>query len=119
MMAHDSKDLYLETIYNLLNERDGVHAVDVAKELDYSKASVSRALKNLTALGYITIDEHNHIQLTPTGMQIAVDVILKHKLIKKMLIETLGMNEDDAERDACVIEHVVSDELFIALKSKY
>lgn len=119
MKKHNSTELYIETIYNLTNNDDEIHAVDVAKELSYSKASVSRALKLLVEKELLIIDENNHLFLSRKGKKLAEDVILKHQLIKRFLKENLEITNKTAEEDACIMEHVISDKLFKALKKKY
>lgn len=116
MKHSESTEMYLETILLLKKKNADVHAIDVAAELDYSRASVSRAMKRLEEKGYIEI-VHNVINFTASGEKTATDVYERHRAIKKLLI-MLGADEALAERDACRIEHVVSPEL-MALIKKY
>ena len=114
MKHNESVEMYLETILLLKNKNSEVHAVDVAAELDYSRASVSRAMKRLEDKGYIEV-VRNVINFTPDGELLAKNVYERHHTIKKMLL-LLGADEELAERDACRIEHAVSPELMDLIK---
>ena len=114
MKHNESVEMYLETILLLKNKNSEVHAVDVAAELDYSRASVSRAMKRLEDKVYIEV-VRNVINFTPDGELLAKNVYERHHTIKKMLL-LLGADEELAERDACRIEHAVSPELMELIK---
>ena len=114
MKHNESTEMYLETILLLKNKNSEVHAVDIAAELDYSRASVSRAMKRLEDKGYIEV-VRNVINFTPDGELLAKNVYERHHTIKKMLL-LLGADEELAERDACKIEHAVSPELMDLIK---
>ncbi|MBQ8419536.1 MAG: metal-dependent transcriptional regulator [Clostridia bacterium] len=114
MKHNESVEMYLETILLLKNKNSEVHAVDVAAELDYSRASVSRAMKRLEDKGYIEV-VRNVIKFTPDGELLAKNVYERHYTIKKILL-LLGADEELAERDACRIEHAVSPELMELIK---
>lgn len=114
MTHNESTEMYLETILLLKKKNADVHAIDVAVELDYSRASVSRAMKRLEEKGYIEI-VYNVINFTPLGEKMATDVYERHRAIKKLL-RVLGADEALAEQDACRIEHVVSPELMELIK---
>ncbi|HIZ43215.1 MAG TPA: metal-dependent transcriptional regulator [Firmicutes bacterium] len=115
MKTHESAENYLETILILSHRKPEVHSIDIANELDFSKPSVSVAMKNLRQKGYITIDAENHIHLTPSGLEIAETIYERHTLISEWLIR-LGVSEKTAVEDACRIEHVISAESFAAIK---
>ena len=121
MKIHESAENYLETIL-MLKERNGnVRAIDIANELEFSKPSVSVAMKNLRTNGYIQVDDSGSINLLPEGEKIAREVYEKHTLLTQYLIN-LGVPAEIAAEDACRIEHVISRESFEALKahaSKY
>lgn len=118
MKIHESAEDYLEAIL-IINERKGsVRSIDIANELEYSKPSVSVAMKNLRASGCITMDKDGYITLTPKGKEIADTVYERHKFITEGLIK-LGVNPKTAAEDACRIEHVISPESFKALKDHY
>ena len=101
----------------MLKQRNGnVRAIDIANELEFSKPSVSVAMKNLRTNGYIQVDDSGNISLLPDGEKIARDVYEKHTLLTRYLI-ALGVPGEIAAEDACRIEHVISKESFEALKA--
>ncbi len=116
MKIQESAENYLETILMLSHKGPYVRSIDIANELSYSKPSVSVAMKNLRANGYIEIDSEGHISLTGSGREIAETMFERHTLISQWLIY-LGVDEKTALEDACRIEHVVSAESFKAIKN--
>lgn len=115
MKVKESAENYLETILVLSKSLNGVHAIDIAGELGYSKPSVSIAMKRLRENGYITIDEFQHISLTEQGLAIAERMYDRHRLLRELLVR-LGVSEATAEHDACKIEHVLSEETFSCIQ---
>ena len=111
----ESAENYLETILILQQKNGEVHSVDIAAYLEFSKPSVSVAMKNLRELGCITVDGEGHISLTEEGRKIAERVYERHTLFTELLVG-LGVDEETAMADACRIEHVVSEETFQAIK---
>ena len=107
---------YLETILMLSQTGDLVRSIDVANELEYSKPTISIAMKNLRASGYIVVDEGGYITLTDSGREIAQKIYDRHKLISDWLI-FLGVGRETAVKDACKMEHDLSEESFNALRS--
>ena len=111
MKILESAENYLETIL-ILRERNGsVRSIDIANELEYSKPSVSNAMKSLRQKNLITMDNSGLIELTEKGEEIAQDVYEKHLLLGKFLM-LIGVPEDIAKADACKIEHIISQETF-------
>ncbi|MCL2201848.1 MAG: metal-dependent transcriptional regulator [Oscillospiraceae bacterium] len=115
MKTLESAENYLETIYVLGQGGKPVRSIDIANELEYSKPSVSVAMKNLRTGGFITVDADGHITLTPSGLQIAQAMYDRHTVITDWLIK-LGVDRDVAVSDACKIEHVMSEESFSAIR---
>ena len=115
MAIHSSGEMYLETIRILEEKLDGVHALDISRRMGYSKPSVSRALTRLTLDGYVKIDENDHVTLTPSGREIAEKIYERHTILTSMLM-MLGVDEETASKDACAIEHDISDKSFEAIK---
>ncbi len=112
---YESAENYLETIL-ILKERNGsVRSIDIVRELDFSKPSVSVAMKNLKEKGLISIDGSGNISLTEEGLTIASEVYDRHKVLSRALIE-LGVSEETAAVDACRIEHYISSESFDKIK---
>lgn len=115
MKIQESAENYLETILILQRQKGSVRSIDIANELDYSKPSISVAMKNLRENGYIRMDEDGLITLTESGREIAETIYERHTWISNWLI-SLGVNEKTAVQDACRIEHVISRESFDAIK---
>lgn len=113
--SNESIEDYLETILALQKKLGQVRSIDIATEMNFSKPSVSVAMKNLREKGFITIDEAGHILLTDSGKKQAEDVLEKHTILTEWLI-SLGVNKEIAQEDACRIEHDMSDETFSMLK---
>ena len=116
MKIHESAENYLETILVLQQRKGSVRSIDIANELEFSKPSVSVAMKNLRLNGYIEVDAAGLIRLLPEGQAIAEAVLEKHRLMTSFLV-ALGVSPEVAAEDACRIEHVLSDESFEAIKN--
>lgn len=115
MKLYESSEDYLETVL-ILKERNGnVHAIDIAREMGFSKPSVSIAIHKLEDNGYLTITEDGNILLTESGAEIANKIYDRHLTISKALT-MLGVNEEQSLVDACKIEHDISEETFAKLK---
>lgn len=113
--SEESVEDYLETILVLSKRLPVVRSIDIANELEYSKPSVSVAMKNLRGKGYITVSSEGYIILTEEGKKLASDTYERHTLISQWLVE-LGVSPETASADACRIEHNLSQESFDALK---
>ena len=116
MSIQESGEMYLETILLLSKKNRYVRAIDVGEYMGYSKPSVSRAIGLLKTGGYVTADEEGHLELTELGAEIAGKIYERHELLTDILMG-LGVDEDTATRDACRIEHCISDRSFEAIKS--
>ena len=117
MHEHESREDYLERILMIQEKYNikEVHAIDIAKDMNFSKASVSVALKKLKQQELIIIDENGAIILTKQGEEIANKIYERHKTISKWLI-SIGVNKETALKDACLIEHDLSDETYQKIK---
>ena len=118
MKIQESAEDYLEAILILKNERGLVHSIDVARHLNYSKPSVSRAVKLLREDGKLTMDESGTLELTDKGREIAERIYERHRLLTLWLTE-LGVSEAQAAEDACRVEHDISAETFQKLKEHF
>lgn len=116
MKIQESAENYLETILILHNKKGAVRSIDIVNELEFSKPSVSVAMKNLRENGYILMDSDGYITLLDKGRAIAEKIYERHTLLTDYLI-SLGVSPDVAAEDACRIEHVISCESFEAIKS--
>ncbi|MCR5831998.1 MAG: metal-dependent transcriptional regulator [Lachnospiraceae bacterium] len=114
----ESGEDYIETIYRLKKNNGVVYSIDVARELGYSRPSVSRAMGILRDEEYITMDEvSKEINLTEKGRKKAVEIYDKHKTLTLFLQKVAGVSEKIAETDACRIEHIISASTFRGIKN--
>ena len=116
MALYESAEMYLETIYQLSQERSTVRSVDVAESMGYSKPSVSRAVGLLKQGGYLLMEKDGSLTLTETGLETAKKVYERHTILTSLLTR-LGVDPEIAAEDACKMEHVISDETFDAIKA--
>lgn len=118
MKIHEAAENYLETIYMLQKRLGHVRSIDVVNEMNYAKPTVSVVMKQFREEGYIIIDDEGHIFLTSKGLAIAENMYERHELLSKVLI-TIGVDEVTAYKDACKIEHDLSDKTFECIKLFY
>lgn len=118
MNLQESGEMYLETIYILTKKMGNVRSIDVCEYMGYSKPSISRAMSILKNAGYITVDKNGYLTLTESGIQIAEKTYERHNVLKNLFIK-MGVSEQIASDDACKIEHVISDEVFDAIKKHF
>lgn len=116
LITDESKEMYLETIYELSLIQEHVKAVDIVNKMGYSKPSVSNAMKKLLETEYIEVNNFN-ITLTEKGLSLAKKVYEKHTTLTDVF-EGFGMPKEMAEENACRVEHVISDEAFEYIKNK-
>lgn len=116
--ADESLEDYLETILKLQQTKGNVRSIDIANELNFSKPSVSVAMKNLREKGYIQMADNGFITFTESGRQRAELVLERHTVLSQWLIG-MGVPADIALKDACRIEHDLSEESFEAIKRAY
>lgn len=100
---------YIEAIHVLIIDKGSAHVRDVAESLGVKKPSVVKALFELKRLGLVEQEPYGEIRLTPSGRRSAKSVYDRHKLLKGFL-EGLGVSAENAEADACLMEHVLSRE---------
>ena len=115
MSLHESAEMYLETIYVLTERSGSVRSIDVAEHMGFSKPSVSRAVGLLKRGGYLIMDEDGLLVLTDAGREAAKKVFERHTVLSEFLA-LIGVDDEIAAKDACKIEHVVSDETIAAIK---
>jgi Mn-dependent DtxR family transcriptional regulator len=118
MEIKESAENYLETILVLSQKNAAVRSIDIANEMNFTKASVSIAMKRLREDGYINMDDDRMITLTQKGKDIASMVYERHQIIAKILI-ALGVDEATAYEDSCKIEHDLSQKSFEKIKEFY
>ena len=118
MAMLESGEDYIETIYRLKKKNGVVYSIDVAREMGFSRPSVSRAMGILRENGYITMDEvSKEISLTEMGHKKAVEIYDRHKTLTSFLMKVAGVSEKIAETDACRIEHIISPSTFRGIKT--
>lgn len=115
MKIQESAENYLETILILSKTKAEVRSIDIVNELNYSKPSVSVAMKNLRENGFINVDKNGFITLSEKGREIADKMYERHKFLSNWLM-FLGVDEETAVKDACKIEHILSEETFEKIK---
>ena len=116
MALQESGEMYLETILVLSRQKGAVRSIDISEYMGYSKPSVSRAVGLLKSGNYIVVEDDGHITLTDAGREIAEKIMARHTLLTNLLV-TLGVDRGIAAKDACKMEHVISDETFEAIKN--
>ncbi|MCR5747441.1 MAG: metal-dependent transcriptional regulator [Lachnospiraceae bacterium] len=114
MNIYESAEDYLEAILKIKEQKGSVRSIDIAAELGYSKPSVSIAMKRLRENEYITMDDNNLIELTETGRRIATKIYTREKELT-LFLENLGVSTENARKDACKMEHDISDETFMKI----
>lgn len=115
MKIQESAENYLETILVLKGRKGEVRSIDIANEMNFSRPSVSHAMKQFRENGYIVMDENGYIELTEQGKEIAERIYERHTLLSEFLME-LGVEEKTAKEDACRMEHAISEESFRKLQ---
>lgn len=118
MVLHESAEDYLETILVLFERNGQVRSIDIVNEMNFSKPSISIAMKKLRENGYIRMDVNGLITLTEEGRLIAERIYSRHKLLTKVL-EAIGIDEKKAEVEACKIEHDIDDETYERIRDFY
>lgn len=117
MSLLESGENYLETILILQKRKGNVRSIDVANELNFTKASVSRAMSILKKDNYINMEPGGNIVLTEQGRKKASEVLERHIILTKFISEVLKVDPAIAEKDACRIEHIISPETFAGIKN--
>ena len=117
MMIHQSAEDYLETILMLTERLGKVRSIDVVRELGYTKASVSIAMRKLRENGYIAVDGEGNLTLLPPGREIAERIYSRHRLLQHFFMQ-LGVDEKTAAEDACKTEHILSEQTLEKIRQR-
>ena len=106
---------YLESIYRIMTETgvDSVRSVDVAEQLEVSKASVNKAITTLREAGYVEQSRYGRVELTEEGRAYAATVWRCHRMLRTFLEDDLGVNPETADAEACLMEHALSQDTMI------
>ena len=110
VMMSQSDKRYLEAIYIISNSSEHVHAIDISKKLQVTRASVSRAIKRLYEQKLVQLEEDKCIILTEVGIEKARKVYHKQVLLENFLAQVINVSEEVARKDASSIKHYMSDE---------
>jgi DtxR family transcriptional regulator, Mn-dependent transcriptional regulator len=117
MKLTESIEMYLATIMLLEEEHESAKVVEIADILSVTKPSVSKAMSQLLEDGYIDKELYGHITLTEKGRQAAEKVVKKRRLIISYLQHSLGLSKEEASKNACRMEHVISDEMLEGIRT--
>ena len=118
MALLESGENYLETILVLTKKNGSVRSIDIAEAMQFTKASVSRAMSILKRDNYIIMHPDGSILLTKEGLKKATAVYDRHVTLTRFINEVLGVDAEIAEKDACRIEHIISPETFAGIKAQ-
>ena len=118
MALLESGENYLETILVLTKKNGSVRSIDIADAMQFTKASVSRAMSILKRDNYIIMHPDGSILLTKEGQKKAAAVYDRHVTLTRYINEILGVDKEIAEKDACRIEHIISPETFAGIKAQ-
>ena len=116
--SHESSEDYLETILILRERKGNVRSIDIVNEMNYSKPSISIAMKKLRSSGMIEMDMNGYITLTDAGEEIAKKIYARHQLLQDVLI-ALGVDPQTASDEACKIEHDINDDTYKKINEYY
>ena len=117
MKIHASGEDYLEAVLILQKKQGMVRSIDLARHMGFSKPSISHAVGVLRDGGFLTMDEDGFLHLTDIGREVAEKIYERHQFFTEQLVAA-GVDQETAERDACRIEHAISDTSFRKLKEK-
>lgn len=107
---------YLEVIYRLSQENGTARISDIAQKMDIAKSSVTQAITTLRREGMVYQDRYGPVLLTPKGEKRAREVWYRHRVIRRYLEEALQVSPAIADRDACIMEHNISEETFAQIE---
>ena len=119
MALLESGENYLETILVLTKKNGSVRSIDIADAMQFTKASVSRAMSILKRDNYIIMHPDGSILLTKEGLKKATAVYDRHVTLTRFINEVLGVDVEIAEKDACRIEHIISPQTFAGIKAQH
>ena len=118
MKIQEAAENYLEEVLMVSQRQGHVRQTDICTAMNYSRPTVSVALRELAAAGYLDIDDAGYITLTDSGQKIAGRIYERHCVLANVLM-ALGTDSDTAHKDACKIEHDISDASFNNIKEHY
>ena len=116
MKYHDSAEMYLETIFILEKEQGHAHVAEISKALNISKPSVTKAMDLLKHRLLINKDDYGPVTLTAKGRELSKEIYGRHMIITQYLQKSLNLSFEDAEENACRMEHVITSNLMDSIK---
>lgn len=116
-LVEQSKEDYLEAILMIREDQGYVRSTDIAKKLNVTKPSVTYITKKLKDQNLIEMDKNNMIVLTETGEKIATEIFTRHKILTDFFV-SIGVSKNQAQLDACQVEHAISKETFNCIKKR-
>ncbi len=118
MVIQEAAEMYLETILSLQQKTGYVRSVDIAREMGYSKPTVSEQMKKFRENGFIHIEDDGQILLTESGLEIAQRTLERHLILTQILLK-IGVDSEIAEKDACRVEHYISQHTFECMRKYF
>ncbi|MBI4211837.1 MAG: metal-dependent transcriptional regulator [Deltaproteobacteria bacterium] len=106
---------YLMTIQELIKEQGYARVTDIAKAMNITRGSCSISLKPLKKRGLVTEDHNKFLRLSDEGKRLAQLIEKNDELLETLFRDFLGVSPDQAEIDACKLEHLISIETSIKL----
>lgn len=116
MSQTESMEMYLETVYMLEKNHGHAHGADIAKKLGVSKPSVTKAMNQLKIKGLVNKEAYGSITLTDLGIEISTKIYKRHRLISSYLEHSLKLSSSEAGNNACKMEHILSEEMLVAIE---
>ena len=110
-LNHQAIEDYLKTIYMLEQEESPVSTSKISAARDVKPGSATSMIQRLHKLNLVDYKKHYGVTLTPSGEEIALEVIRHHRLVELYLIEALGFSWDEVHEQADLLEHVISEKL--------
>jgi DtxR family transcriptional regulator, Mn-dependent transcriptional regulator len=117
MSNNESMEMYLETIHLLEKNYGHAHGVEIAERLGVSKPSVSKAMNYLKDKGLVNKEAYGTITLTPKGKELSEQIYYNHKLMTLFLEHSLQLTAEEADENACRMEHVLTEGMLEAIKA--
>ncbi|MGA8210653.1 MAG: metal-dependent transcriptional regulator [Nocardioidaceae bacterium] len=105
----DTTEMYLRTIYELVEEGVVPLRARIAERLHQSGPTVSQTVARMERDGLLTVEGDRHLELTDEGSRLAVRVMRKHRLAERLLVDVIGLEWEHVHAEACRWEHVMSE----------
>ncbi|HMN10904.1 MAG TPA: metal-dependent transcriptional regulator [Bellilinea sp.] len=118
MELNEALEMYLEEMLLLSKTKPVLRQIEISQKMGCSRPTISNMMKKLAQMGLVELHEDAKVSLTEKGLAIAEDVYEKHRVLTCMLT-SLGVDKERAQKEACRIEHVISDETLEQIKRHY